>query len=151
MYDARSLYGANATLLPGPAREDSPKGSWVLAEDRPGKPGWMPTRDGDEIDFPLSFGKAPRATIVYTTGYTQEWGAAVVAMSTQGALENFTLSAKHGDSTTISTSIVMNVGQQVLQRYAGGVKGFGVLPFSNATLRLTSSGGKFKVSLVSSC
>jgi len=80
MYDARSLYGANATLLPGPAREDSPKGSWVLAEDRPGKPGWMPTRDGDEIDFPLSFGKAPRATIVYTTGYTQEWGAAVVAM-----------------------------------------------------------------------
>ena len=51
-----------------------------------------------------------------------------------------------------STALVLNVGHDLIQGYDGGVKGFGIRPWSNATLyRLTSTSGKFKVSLVSSC
>ena len=109
----------------------------------------MPRRAGDTIVFPLSFGMKPRITIVYTVGYTAEWGDIAVAMST--GLQNFSLSAKHAERTTISTSLVLNVGNEIFQSYDGGVKGFGIRPWSNATLRLTSKSGKFKVSLVSSC
>ena len=143
----RSLFDARSSVqLQG---SDRPLGRWILGEDRPGKPGWMPQRAGDTIVFPLSFGMKPSITIVYTQGYTAEWGDVAVAMST--GLQNFSLSAKHAERTTISTSLVLNVRQDVIQDYDGGIKGFGILPGSNATLRLTSRSGKFKVSLVSSC
>jgi len=145
--EPRSLFDARSSIqLQGSRR---PLGKWVLGEDRPGKPGWMPQRAGDTILFPLSFGMKPSITIVYTKGYTAEWGYIAVAMST--GLQNFSLSAKHAERTTISTSLVLNVGNDILQSFDGGVKGFGIRPWSNATLRLTSKSGKFKVSLVSSC
>ena len=65
---SRSLFDARSAMqLQGSHR---PLGSWVLGEDRPGKPGWMPQRAGDTIEFPLSFGTKPSITIVYTQGYT---------------------------------------------------------------------------------
>ena len=145
--EPRSLFDARSSIQSQGSRR--PLGKWVLGEDRPGKPGWMPQRAGDTILFPLSFGMKPSITIVYTQGYTAEWGYIAVAMST--GLQNFSLSAKHAERTTISTSLVLNVANEIFQNYDGGVKGFGIRPSSNATLRLTSTSGKFKVSLVSSC
>ena len=44
-------------------------GDWRFYEDVPGKPGWIATRNGSTIAFPLAFGAMPRATLSYLQGY----------------------------------------------------------------------------------
>jgi hypothetical protein len=136
-------------------------GKWQLAEDRPGKFGWITREPGAIIEFPLRFGVAPRVTVVYIQGY-ESFGNAKVTMSTHTSKEDYLIfPGTHSSLATQSHAETMNVAQdQVDHDNPGGVAGFGVEPFTNATLRLqfwpstprgSNSTSKFVVVHVSSC
>ena len=127
-------------------------GNWSLYEDRPGKRAWITSGPlGSEIAFDLEFGRAPRVTMVYTRSY-ESFGEVEVSMGSSSA--SFRASGTHRERNTQSSLLVMNVAQASNEGHVGGVLGFGVAPFSNATLRLkyvSTPPLKFRVSYVSSC
>lgn len=126
--------------------------TWKLIEDRPGKPRWITTTPGSTIDFPLRFGMSPRLTIVFMQG-SETFGNAKLTMSTRwyrnqldGSkhsthlwTEGFfvTLEGTHTSFGTQAHAETLNVAQEkVDHKNPGGVRGFGVKPFSNATMRI---------------
>jgi hypothetical protein len=155
----------------------TPGDQWKLCEDRPGKFRWVTDEPGAVIEFPLRFGSSPRVTVVYTVSYAS-FGNAKFTMSTRWYRSQLdksrssthkwtegyfiTLLGAHSSHTTLSHAEVVNVHQDgVDHRGPSGVRGFGVQPHTNATLRLqffpskaqvrSNATSKFAVIHVSSC
>ncbi|KAL1507364.1 hypothetical protein AB1Y20_008210 [Prymnesium parvum] len=141
-FDAASHFKRGNTSL------ETPQGDWRLLQDRPDKFGWIAHRRGQTIEFPLKFGPSPRVTLVYTQGYDR-WGEVNVTFS--GSSESFVLNAHHEQRTTVSSSLVMNVARNKMQRVDGGVKGFSIRPYETRTLRLRLLSKTFKIISVTSC
>lgn len=58
--------------------------NWTLAEDRPGKAGWLShgvTGAGAKLSFALSFGARPRITLSYLRGYDDALGTVELSVS----------------------------------------------------------------------
>lgn len=66
---------------------------------------------------------------------------------------HFTLAGTHKAHVTQSELLVINAKQDANEQLIGGVKGFGIAPNSEHTLRIQKRGapGKVKITWVSSC
>ena len=141
------------------------RGNWSREEPRLGAWGWGTSGPRDsEIEFPLRFGHAPRATIVYTRSY-ESFGDVVVSMrgggpdgGGGGRMSNASFVASGSgfekQRATQTSLLVLNVAQAGNEGHVGGVLGFGVAPYSNASLvfRFVSDPPlKFVIRLISSC
>ena len=149
-YDAKRASAANLTSAKGPRVL---RGKWVLAEDRPGKPGWISTTPGSIASFHVRFGPSPRLVVVYTRSY-QSFGDVLLSVpgykriGVKGSLKGKEeMEVLHGccnaDKVTQSELQVINVAQF-----------FKVPPNISADVSLVFRGAKntkFALSLVSSC
>lgn len=126
-------------------------GNWTLFADRPEKPGWISEGNKSTIDFPLKFGASPRIMIVFTQGY-EGFDDAWVSMPNQSK-NILTLQGRHRSHVTQSELFVINAQQDANEQLVGGIKGFGVQPHSEQTLRIQQKGmsNKVKITWVSSC
>ena len=121
------------------------RGNWSREEPRLGAWGWGTSGPRDsEIEFPLRFGHAPRATIVYTRSY-ESFGDVVVSMrgggpggGGGGRVSNASFVASGSgfekQRATQTSLLVLNVAQAGNEGHAESVLGFGVAPHSNASL-----------------
>lgn len=148
-YDAKRAGAANLT-------SEGPRvlrGKWVLAEDRPGKPGWISTTPGSIASFHVRFGPSPRLVVVYTRSY-QTFGDVLLSVpgykriGVKGPLKGKEeMEVLHGccnaDKVTQSELRVVNVAQF-----------FKVPPNISADISLLFQGAKntkVVLSLISSC
>jgi hypothetical protein len=63
-YDARSHYVERDQPQPNVV-----SGDWKVCEDRPGRPGWIATRQGSTIKFPVRFGTQGILAVTYLRSY----------------------------------------------------------------------------------
>merc|ERR1711937_180004 len=125
-------------------------GNWTVYADRPEKPGWISDDEGI-IEYPLKFGASPRIMIVFTQGY-EGFDDAFVSMP-DSSKNILTLQGRHQSHVTQSELFVINAQQDANEHLVGGIKGFGVQPHSEQTLRIQHKGmsDKVKITWVSSC
>lgn len=130
---------------------------WPLALDngRDDRAAWMASEDGSIVEFDLNFGQSPRIALVYTKGYDGTFGNAEFFMS--GSTMTYILDGCcNHEKVTQGELVVMNVGQRPKKAAKRDTReyGFGIEPYSNATLSIKfvhSKSSKFSVSFVSSC
>ncbi|KAH8094414.1 hypothetical protein JL720_4415 [Aureococcus anophagefferens] len=149
-YDARRAFAANASAAPRPRVV---RGDWTLAEDRPGKPGWIATTAGSLLAFDAEFGPSPRLVVVFTRSYAS-FGDVLLSVPGhkrlhvkgphKGQEEKEVLAGCcNGDKVTQSELRVVDVAQF-----------FRVPPNATATVHLELQGArhtKAMVSLLSTC
>lgn len=147
MFDPLNMYMAN--FQSRPLRSDTPlvsQGNWRLSLDngRSDRAAWISTEDKSVIEFPVTFGSLPRATIVYTMGYDDTFGDIEVCILLYGGASfcNDTVVLKgccdHGLVTQSRLKVI----------------NFDTRPHTNASLRMTFIKGtkqKAEIRLLSSC
>lgn len=142
-------------------------GNWTLYADRVGKPGWITTGPpGSSLEFDLAFGAAPRVTLTYLRGYDEALGTVELRMKSvrmplgaDGAprplprvqlwrRHHARLRALRSDGVRVSQTAVLAIkaDDERMQNFAmdrtwtpafSGVIGFGIPPYSRATLSIT--------------
>jgi hypothetical protein len=162
------------------------RGDWALYEDRPGKPGWISMVPNATMEFDIAFGSTPSLAISYLLGYEASFGAVDIRVKdvhanrlqdprTPSLLDaqywekhHAFFYARRTDGLRVTTTAVriLRISQSRVQNAVdskwaagrtNGLIGFGVPPFSTATLVATSrcdgddSACKFKITDVVSC
>jgi len=159
----RSMSTFDARAMIQESKQSKSMQGWPLTLDRgrEDKAAWIATEDGSIVEFPMSFGQSPRVALVYTKGYDETFGEAEITMP--GNTGRYFLSGCcNHEKVTQGELVVMNVGQSYTNKggqaspFAHGSNGhgFGIRPFTNATLRIKfikSESTKFSISFLSSC
>ncbi|CAK0911980.1 unnamed protein product [Prorocentrum cordatum] len=137
----------------------SRRGTWQLAEDSPGKPGWIaqgsPTarspKQDDWLEFPVAFGSRPVLTVQFVKSYSGMGDAEVRLLE-----KAYTLRGYWESSSSQAFTVYFNASAPHSAEPIGEVSyvrhGFGVTPNSEGTLQVRLvAGAKFKLLGVFTC
>jgi hypothetical protein len=96
-------------------------GDWKLLEDMRGRPGWISTRVGSILSFPVCFGNRPFLSVAYLRSYEHIGNATFRIEDTKGNVQVEASLDGHWDKR-YSLPQVLNLGDSGPQRRAAGAK-----------------------------